>query len=174
MVVLGEGVAGGDVAPEDAAVVDDPGDQLDVVANGGVEGHLAGPGLEGVEDDHRPVDAVAEALEAVDQVEGEAVGGTGGDPDPLGQAGLAKGSHAVPDLLGGVAGAVGVVEQEQVEGVDADPLEAALGGHAQVGGVIIGAAQARVGEAGEAARPLALAFVEVMPDGADQGIGVSR
>ena len=113
------------VAPEEAAVVDDAGDHLDLVAGGGVEAELAGPGLERVEDDHRPVDPVAEALEAGDQVEGEAVGGPGGDADPRRQAGLAQRRHPVPDDLAGVAGAVGVVEQQQVEGGGADPLQAA-------------------------------------------------
>ena len=49
-----------------------------------------------------------------------------------------------------VADAIGVVQQQHVEAVDAAALEAALGGHAQVLGVALGPAQARVGEAGEA------------------------
>ena len=69
------------VAPEEAAVVDDPGDHVDPVLGGRLEGELARPRLERVEDHHRPVDPVAEALDAVDQVEGEAVGGPGGDAD---------------------------------------------------------------------------------------------
>src|SRR3712207_7428821 len=45
------------------------------VARRGVEDELAGPRLHGAEDHHRPVQALAEALEAVDEVEREAVGG---------------------------------------------------------------------------------------------------
>ena len=71
---------GPQVAPEEAAVVDDAGQHLDLVAGGGVEAELARPGLERVEDHHRPVDPVAEALQAGDQVEGEAVGGPGATP----------------------------------------------------------------------------------------------
>ena len=70
---------GQDVVPEQAAVVDDPRDHPDAVLGGGVEAELAGPRLERVEDHHRPVDPLAEALEAVDQVEREAVGRAGGD-----------------------------------------------------------------------------------------------
>ena len=91
---------GQDVVPEQAAVVDDPGDHADAVLGGGVEAELAGPGLERVEDHHRPVDPLAEALEAVDQVEREAVGRAGGDPDRLGQPGVAQRRHPVPDRLG--------------------------------------------------------------------------
>ncbi len=72
---------GPQVAPEQAAVVDDPGDHLDPVAGGGIKAQLARPGLERVEDDHRPVDSLAEALEAGDQVEREAVRRPGRDAD---------------------------------------------------------------------------------------------
>ena len=58
--------------------------------------------------------------------------------------------------------------------VGADPLEAALGRHPQVAGVLRRPAQARVGEAREAARPVALALVEVVADGADQAVVVAR
>ena len=80
MVGVGEAVAGGDVAPEQAAVVDDAGDHADPVLRGGPEDELAGPRLERVEDHHRPLDLLAEALEAVDQVEREPVGGPGATP----------------------------------------------------------------------------------------------
>ena len=66
-----------------------------------------------------------------------------------------------------VAGAVGVVQQQQVELVDAAALEAALGRHPQVARVLLRAAQARVGEAREALGAVALALVEVVTDGAD-------
>jgi hypothetical protein len=60
------------------------------------------------------------------------------------------------------------VQQQQVERVGADALQRALGRHAEVARVRVGAAQRRVGEAREALRPLALAFVEVVPDRADE------
>ena len=170
----GELHAGPQVAPEEAAVVDDPGDHPDAVLGRRVEAELARPGLERVEDDHRPVDAVAEALEAGDQVEGEAVGRARGDADPRRQAGLAQGRHPVPDRLARVADPVGVVEEQQVEGGGAEPLEAALGRHPQVAGVLVRAAQARIGEARKAARPVALALVEVVADGADQAVVLAR
>ena len=44
--------------------------------------------------------------------------------------------HALPDGVARVADAVGVVQQQQVEALDAAALEAALGGHANVVGVV--------------------------------------
>ncbi len=110
MIAAGQLHAGAQVAPEEAAVVDDAGDHLDVLARSRVEAELAGPGLEWVEDDHRPVDPLAEALQAADDVEGEAVGRSGGDADPPCEAGLAQRRHSVPDRLAGVADPVRVVE----------------------------------------------------------------
>jgi hypothetical protein len=66
------------------------------------------------------------------------------------------------------------VQQQQVEGIDAAALEAALDGHAQIIGVTLRTAQARVGEAREALRALALALVEVMPDRAHQRVVQAR
>ena len=160
-------VSGEQVVEEQAAVVDDARDHVDVAAGGGVQAQLAGPGLERVEDHHRPVDAIAEALEAVDQVEREAVGGPGRDTDQAREPGVLERLHPVPDRLAGVAGAVGVVQQQQVELVDAAALEAALGRHPQVARVLLGPAQARVGEARKALGAVALALVEVVTDGAD-------
>src|SRR5581483_9278708 len=79
MVVARELVAGKDVVVEESAVVDDAGDQLDAGLLRGREHELAGPRLQRVEDDHRPVELLAEALEAGDEVEREAVGRTGRD-----------------------------------------------------------------------------------------------
>ena len=73
MVVRRERVPGQHVVVEQAAVVDDARDQRDVVVARGLEHELARPGLERVEDHHRPVEQRAEALEAVEQVEREAV-----------------------------------------------------------------------------------------------------
>ena len=86
---------------------------------------------------------------------------------------LAQRGHALPDRGARVAGAVGVVQQQHVEGVDAQALERALGRHPQVGGVLVRAAQARVGEAREALGALALALVEVVADRADQRVVVA-
>ena len=104
-----ERVAGQHVVVEQPAVVDDARDQAHAVAAGGVEHQLAGPRLERVEDHHRPVDPLAEALEAVDQVEREAVGGAGRDAERAGQPVGADGLQRVPHRLAGVTGAVGVV-----------------------------------------------------------------
>ncbi len=174
MVVRGPLGVGAQVAPEEAAVVDHPGQHLDVVPGRRIEAELTRPGLERVEDDHRPVDPLTEALEAGDQVEGEAVGRPRRDADPCRQPLIAQRRHRVPDHLAGVADAVWVVEQQQVEGVGADPAEAFLGRHPQVVAVLVGAAQLRVGEAREPFRPFPLALVEVVPDRADQAVVVAR
>jgi hypothetical protein len=65
------------------------------------------------------------------------------------------------------------VQEQQVEALDAQPAQALLGGGAQVGGVGVGAAQPGIGEAGKALGADAQAFVEVVPDGADQTVGVA-
>ena len=98
MVVGVEAVAGQDVVVEEAAVVHHPRDHLHPVADRGVEDQLAGPGLERVQDQHGPVDHVAVALEAADQVEREAVGGARRDAELAGQAVVAQLAQRVPDL----------------------------------------------------------------------------
>ncbi len=173
MVRAREGMAGEHVVVEQPAVVDDARDQPDAVLLRGGEHELARPRLERVEDDHRPVDQLAVALEAVEQVEREAVGRAGRDAEPPREAGLPQRRHALPDGAARVAGAVGVVQQEQVERVRADPLQRALRRHPQVARVAVGAAQPRIREARVALRSLPLAFVEVVPDGADQAVGVA-
>ncbi len=60
------------------------------------------------------------------------------------------------------------MEQEDVELVDPEALELAFGGHVQVGGVVVWPAERGVREAREALRPVALTFVEVVADGADE------
>jgi len=59
------------------------------------------------------------------------------------------------------------VQQQQVELVDAAALEAALGRHAKVARVLVGPAQAGVGEARKALGALALALIEIVADGTD-------
>jgi hypothetical protein len=66
------------------------------------------------------------------------------------------------------------VQQQEVERVDADALQGALGGHLQVRRIFVSAAQRRIREAREALRPVALALVEVVPHGSDQAVGVAR
>ena len=131
----------GHVTVEDAAVIDHARDGAHVVPLEGRQHEARRPGLERAEDDHRPVDAVAEALEAVDEVEREPVRRAGSDPDRTGQTLLAQAGHRAPDVLGGVPEAVRVVQHQQVEVVAAAPLEAALGGRAQVVGVAAPIAQ---------------------------------
>ena len=82
----------------------------------------ARPGLERIEDQHRPVDQVAEALQAADDVEREAVGRPGRDADRVAEARLAQAGHRLPDGGRGVAHAIGVVQQQHVEVVDAAAL----------------------------------------------------
>ncbi len=142
--------------------------------DGGVEAELAGPRLERVEDDHRPVDAVAEALQAGDQVERKSVGRPRGDADLRRQPCLAQRLHSVPNSLAGIADAVRVMEEEQVERGDPHPLQAALGRHPQIVRVLALAAKSWVGKAGESARAVALTLVEIVPDRADQGVIVAR
>ena len=167
-VVLGkEFLAGEDVVEEQPAVVDDPRDHAHVAGRRGGEAQLTGPRLQRIEDDHRPVDQLAKALEAVDHVQREAVRGTGSDADHPREPGIAQRGHPVPDGLAGVTRAVGVVQQEQIEGVDPATLEAALGRHPQVTGVLGGLPQPRVGEAREALGAVALSLIEIMADGPD-------
>ena len=85
------------VVVEEPAVVDDAREHAHAVALAGRQREPARPGLERVEDQHRPVDQVAEALEAADDVEREAVGRPGRDADRIAQAGLAQTGHRLPD-----------------------------------------------------------------------------
>jgi hypothetical protein len=156
------------------AVVDDARDDRDVVARGGVERELAGPRLERVEDEHRPVDQVPEALEAADDVEREAVRRPRGDADPPGEALGAHLRERVPHDWGSEPGAVGVVEQQHVEGVDAAARKRALDRHADVVAIALGAAQPRIREPREALRALAFALVEVVADRAHERVLAPR
>ena len=164
---------GSDVVPEQAAVVDHARDELHAVLARRGQDELARPRLERVEDHHRPLDQLAEALEAVDEVEREAVRRPRRDADRAGQALVADGPHRLPDHRARVAGAVGVVQEQEIERAGADALERPLRRHPDVVGVAVRAAQARVGEAREALRPLALARVEVVADRADDAVAVA-
>ena len=63
-----------------------------------------------------------------------------------------------------VTGAIGIVQEQQVEVIHTEALQRALGRGAQVVRVGLGAAQGRVGEAREALGALALSFVDVVAD----------
>ena len=56
MVLLAEGVARFDIVVEKAAVIDDAGDDVDVVLLGGGQAKVARPRLQRVQDDHGPID----------------------------------------------------------------------------------------------------------------------
>ena len=174
---------------EQAAVVDHAGDQLHLMTRGRVEHQLPGPRLEGVEDHHRPVDQLAVALEAADQVQREAVRRSGRHAQRAGEPVVANRAERFPDLRRLKAAPVGVVQQQQVEGVDATARQASLGGHADVVAVALRAAQARIGETRESAGAIALALVEVVADrthqrevrgrdagqrAPEQGVGLTR
>ncbi len=117
---------------------------------------------------------IAEALEAVDQVQRETVGRAGCDADQVCEACFFERLHPVPDRLARVAGAVRVVQQQQVELVDAAALEAALGRHLQVARVLLRSAQTRVREARKALSAVAFAVIEVVADGADDADLITR
>ena len=68
MVGLAEAVSGTDVIMENAAVIDHACDELDLVTEARREHQLAGPWLQGAQNDHGPVDEGAEAFETLDQV----------------------------------------------------------------------------------------------------------
>mgnify|MGYP000328889798 CR=1 FL=1 len=100
------------VVVENAAVVHDASQNIHAIFLSGAEHMLAGPGFKGIQDDHRPVHAVAETLEALDHVECEAVRGSGGDAEAVGEAGGFRTFKRLPERLAGVAELVGVVEHE--------------------------------------------------------------
>jgi hypothetical protein len=174
VVAAREHVTGVHIVVEQPAVVHDPGYDADVEAGRRVQHELAGPRLERVEDDHRPVDQLAVALEAADHVEREAVGRAGRDAHGPREALVAQVAQRAPHLGRLEPAPVGIVEQQQVEAVGAAALEAALCGHAEVCAVPAGAAQSGIGEARVALRPLPLALVEVVPHGADQRVVRAR
>ena len=51
------------------------------VFSAAAKGKRAGPRLQRIEDDHSPIKQTLETFEREDQVEGETVGGAGGDPE---------------------------------------------------------------------------------------------
>ena len=174
MVARPESVPGGDIVVEDAAVVDDPGDHAHARGRCRAQGELARPRLERVEDQHRPIDQRPEPLEAVDQIQREAVRRAGRDAEQPREALLAQRRHPLPDRFAGVTDAVRVVQQQHVEAVEPAALQAALRRHPQIVPVVVWSAQRRVGEAREALRAGPLARVEVVADGPDDADALAR
>ena len=173
VVAIAEDVAGAHVIMEQAAVIHHAGEDFNAVLFSSAEHVLAGPGLEGIEDDHRPVHEAAELLEALDHVEGEAVGGAGGDAQAVGEALLLERAEGLPHGIAGVGDAVRVVQHEQVELGSLAALQRLLRGHGQVVLVGLRSAQGRVGEAGIAARTGAQALVEVVSHDACQAVFIT-
>jgi hypothetical protein len=174
VVAARELVTGQHVVVEQPAVVDDARDHAHPVALRGRQRQLAGPRLERAQDQHGPVDQLAVALEAADHVEREAVGRAGRHSDLEREALVAQLAQPLPDLGGLEAAPVRVVQQQHVEGVHAEPLQAALRRHADVVRVAAGTAQARVREAGKALGAVALALVEVVADRSHERIVGAR
>ncbi len=110
MVVLGERVARQHVVVEQAAVVHHARDQLDAVGSRGLEHEPARPRLQRTENDHRPVNQRGVALQAVDQIEREAIRRAGSHAQQAREARLADRLHALPHRGARVADAIGVVQ----------------------------------------------------------------
>ena len=72
-----------------------------------------------------------------------------------------------------VARAIGVVEEEDVEAVDADGREARLGGLAEVGGVPVRSSQRGCVKRGKPFGPLPLAVDVVVADGARDPVRIA-
>ena len=174
VILLAELVARFHVVVEEAAVIDDARDDVDVELRRGGQAQAAGPGFERVENNHRPVDELGEFLEATDEVEGEAVRGSGRDAEALRKATFFHAIEGVPHGGAGVAERVGIVEEEQVELLHAAAFEGVLGRHFQVLEILLRAAQRGVGEAREAFRAVAFAIVKIVAHRADERIGVAR
>ena len=135
---------------------------------------LAGPRFQRIENDHSPIQQRAESFQAENKVEGETVGGTGGDANAVGQFGVDKTGHGRPYAVARIADGIGVVKEEKVEFVGAATGEGLFGGHAEIIGVIAGWAKGRIGEPWKTARSLTLAFVKIVANGADEAIILAR
>src|SRR5262249_44855089 len=109
-----------------------------------------------------------------DEVEGEPVGRPRRDPEPFGQLRLSQLVHAAPNGIAAIAEGIRVVQQQAIEAVHAAARQRFLRGGAEILGKLIRRTQLRVSEAWKALRAIALAGVEVVPDGADEAIGIAR
>ena len=158
------------VIVEDAAVIDDAGEDFDTFFLAGGEEEVGWPWLQGIEDEHGPVDDISEFLEEIQQAQGEAVGGAGSHAELFGEAGFLGACHGFPDFLRGVAVDVRVVQHEEIEVVGAAALEGGFGGALDEFVVAVFGAQLGIGEARVALGAFAFAIVEVVADHADEGV----
>lgn len=108
---------------EDAAVIEHAGHEIDAELVGAIENRTHGPRFERIQNDHGPVDEVAVVFKALDEVEDEAVGRSGGDADFAGEPFLTEFVHGVPNVDAGVAMHVGIVEEEAIEVVSLAALQ---------------------------------------------------
>ena len=88
MILRAEFVSGANVIMEESTVIDDAGDNLNIIFAGCGKTKSAGPRLQRVQNDHGPINQRAELLETVDEIKREAVGRTGSDSDAVSQAGF--------------------------------------------------------------------------------------
>src|SRR5437773_10030265 len=94
MILRAEFVAGLDVAVEQAAIIDHARDYLHIVFARSRQTEAARPRLERIQDHHRPVDQRAEMLEAMNDIEREAISGTGSDAKPISQSSVLDRFHS--------------------------------------------------------------------------------
>src|SRR5687767_7948000 len=99
MVLLAELVPRLDVIMEESAVINDAGDDLDVMLLRGGQRKATRPRLQGIKDDHRPIEQRPEALEAQDQVERETVRRSGRNAEAVGEPGVLELLHRLPDRV---------------------------------------------------------------------------
>ena len=136
--IAGQLGPGKDVVPEEAAVIDHPRDHLDLGRAAAPRQSSPGHGSRGlrmiiaqsIRSPKRSRQAIRSRVKPF--------AGPGATPITPVRPVVAQRRHRVPDRLARVAGAVGVVKQQQVEAVGADPLQAALGRRPQVVGVLGG------------------------------------
>ena len=159
---------------EQTAVIDHAGEDFNIVLLGGGEHMLAGPGLEGIEDDHGPIHEAAELLKALDHIEGETVGRTWGNAEAISETLFLERVEGFPNHVAGISDAVGVMQHEEVELGSLAALQGLLGGHGQVVLIGLGAAQSGISEARVATGTGAQAFIEIVADDAREAVFVAR
>ena len=174
VVTITELMAGLHVIVEQTAVIDHAGQNIDAVLFRRTEHVLAGPGLEGIQDDHRPVHAITETLEALDHVEREAVRRSRRDAEAIGEALCFQRGEGVPDFFARVGDAVRVVQHEQVKLTRLATLQALFRRHFEVIVILVRPAQRGVGKTRVAFRALANAFVNIVPDDACEAVLLTR
>ena len=159
-----------EIAVKHAAIIHHAGHHFHPVffAGGQCEAHR--PGFERIENEHRPVDHLAEALEATHEIERESIRRTGRDAEHAGETLILGGLHRLPQRFAGVAEFVRIVQHEQIKMVAAAAFELLACRHADESRITLRPAQFRIGETRIAASALPLAFVKIMPDHADQAV----